>query len=370
MTGEPPTVRTAAWVAGLALLAATVIGAPARVVADRGPEGAVTLRKGWQALERGQYQESARWFEEAIVREPARAESWVGLALSERGRQRDGEAIAALSQAIHHDPGLTEAQVLLGRWHVELDRPDQAIGYFESALRQTPGDVHVQSELARARRSFEREEGLHRLATAHFVIKFGDLDDRERAALVASELEGACDALREAWSFVPGARVIAILHGAEPRPGPEWAEGLFDGRIHIFRDQLSGSPSRVRPYLRHEYAHAVIHRLSQGRAPTWLHEGLAQYLDGSDRAALPLVAGDAAADGPILLDSLEGDFVGLPRAEAERKYAESLRAALLLVQRHGLAGIRRWLEALALSKGLAQAYERVFDRPYPVVMTP
>jgi hypothetical protein len=32
--------------------------------------------------------------------------------------------------------------------------------------------------------------------------------------------------------------------------------------------------------LKHELAHSFIHQKTGGRAPVWLHEGVAQYLEG------------------------------------------------------------------------------------------
>src|SRR4029077_3018407 len=71
-------------------------------------------------------------------------------------------------------------------------------------------------------------------------------------------------------------------------------------------------PPEVGRLVVHEYAHAAIHDLARGRAPRWLHEGLAQLLEG-------------ATSDPILRDpygltlagveTLDGEY-DTPRARA------------------------------------------------------
>ena len=353
---------------GLWLLLMFVVS-PARGL-DRLPGAGTLLGKGWQSLERGQFQESARLFEEATAGNPADPMAWVGLALSVRSLQQDARAVQFLATAIRQDPAFIEAHRLLGRLYVGLDRADLAIGHFEAALRHNPNDIHVRAELHQARQAWHDDGRLSRINTTHFVVKYyEEARDSEQAGRIAAYLEEACEAVEGSFAYVPAIPVIAVLHERDERTGPTWAEGLFDGRIHVSAAQLAMPRARLPAYLMHEYAHAVIHRLSQGRAPIWLDEGLAQVLEHPD--AIRQVARTEPDGGePILLDSLQGDFAGLARTEAERQYAESRRATVKLIQRHGLAGLKRWLETLAVSKDLAQAYERVFDRPYPMVLTP
>lgn len=353
----------------LSILIVFGLGGPGAFASNRPQEGHAVLGAGWQALERGQFQEAARLFENATLGNPTDAMAWVGLALSARGLQQDAGALRSLTNAIQHDPSFTEAHRLLGRLYLDLDQPDLAIGHYEVALRQDPNDIHIRSELRQARHFLQDEGRLSRIGTAHFVVKFDEGLGREQAARVATYLEEVCEAMREAFTYVPATPLIAIVHAQDRRPVPEWVEGLFDGRIHVSTTHLEMPRPRLGAYLRHEYTHAVIHRLSQGRAPTWLDEGLAQYLER--RVATKAAVRESKDEGgPILLESLQGDFAGMPRSEAARKYADSLRATSVMVRQHGLDGLKRWLETLAVSKDLAQAYERVFDRPYPTVIAP
>ncbi|TKB70506.1 MAG: tetratricopeptide repeat protein [Nitrospira sp.] len=367
------TRRPIQWLLGLLLLfgAAPLITVAAGGRQEAGPASAGTPPaggQGWKALERGRYQESIRLFAEATRRHPNDPMMWVGLALSERGLQQDQRAIRSLATAIERAPQMTQAHHLLARLHAERDEPGAAIGHYEEALGQDPNNVRLQSEYRQVRGAMREEQGFSRVAGRHVVVKFAEPSDQDRGSRLAAHLEEVCDAIARELGSVPATPVVALLHSHKSASEPVWAAGIFDGRIHVTRTQLDAGGSRFQTYLRHECTHALTHRLSQGRAPTWLDEGLAQYLERpvTERSEGLPVHGE---EGPILLESLRGDFVGLPRAEAERKYADSLRAVQVMIARHGLSGVRRWLEAIAVSKDLAQAYQHVFHTGYPMVVT-
>ena len=352
---------------GDGLLMTVAAGGPQRAgppTAETPPAGG----RGWKALERGRYQESIRFFAEATKRDPTDPMTWVGLALSERGVRQDQQALHALATAIERAPHLTQAHHLMARLHAERDELQAAIGHYEEALRQDPNNVRLQSEYRQVQGAMRDEHGFSRVAGRHVVVKFAEPSDRHRGSRLAVYLEEVCDAIGRELGWVPATPVVALLHRHKSASEPVWAAGIFDGRIHVTRAQLDAGGSGLQTYLQHECTHALVHRLSQGRAPTWLDEGLAQYLERpvTERSEGRPVRGD---EGPILLESLRGDFVGLPRAEAERKYADSLRAVQVMIARHGLSGVRRWLETIAVSKDVAQAYRHVFHTGYPMVVT-
>ena len=61
---------------------------------------------------------------------------------------------------------------------------------------------------------------------------------------------------------------------------PDWAGGVYDGKIRVPLGGLTRLTPDARRVLVHELTHAVVHSKSRGGAPRWLHEGLAQMAEG------------------------------------------------------------------------------------------
>ncbi len=60
---------------------------------------------------------------------------------------------------------------------------------------------------------------------------------------------------------------------------PPGREALNDGKLRIPISGLSSMTPELAHVLKHELAHSFIARLSGGRCPPWLHEGIAQFLE-------------------------------------------------------------------------------------------
>lgn len=133
----------------------------------------------------------------------------------------------------------------------------------------------------------------------------------------------------------------------EERRVAPWAAGINDGTIRVPVQGLrSPTPALVR-LLRHELAHSFVSFRTGGNCPTWLHEGIAQWLEGDapERADAGLAA--AAVAGTLIpLVRLERPFQGLAEADAALAYAESLSAVAHILRLAGEPGLVRLLAAL------------------------
>jgi hypothetical protein len=118
--------------------------------------------------------------------------------------------------------------------------------------------------------------------------------------------------------------------------------------------------------LRHEVAHSFVAARTGANCPTWLQEGLAQWLEGGDpeREDATLASLARAAALPRL-ESLEAPFVDLPEARAQVVYAESLSAVAYILKHHGEDGLRRLIAALATGLKGAEALPAAIGLTYP-----
>jgi hypothetical protein len=167
---------------------------------------------------------------------------------------------------------------------------------------------------------------------------------------VIRELEAAHRDYTRVLGFKPPDTITVVLQLAEkPRESqiPGWAEGLNDGNIRVPVLGVEGMNRRLAGVLRHELAHSFVTARTGGNCPTWLQEGVAQWLQGGspereDRSVAALHS--TRRLHPLL--TLEVPFQQLSQDDVEPAYAESLSAVAHIIRLRGTAGLSRLLAAL------------------------
>lgn len=328
--------------------------------------GRLLAQTGWNLIRSGEYSGAAHAFTQAIALVPEDASALVGLGLSQYRLSRNNDAVISLNRALTLNPDIQHAHVLLGNLALKRDDLEAAIRHYETALQQDPNDVAAQDGLFTARRQYQAEARWHRLFSPHFVVKF-DASSHRIANQAIERLEQLYKEIGRKLGYYPDETIVVILYSdrlfTDMTDSPAWAGGLFDGKIHVACRTLLQDAVSVKAALAHEYAHAIVHRLSGGHAPTWLSEGLALYFEGRGTAwSRDLLARRQGEIRP--LHSLHGSFLGLRHDEPAVAYAESYSAAQALIDRYGLARVRRLLATLAMTSDFAAAFEHTFQKPY------
>jgi hypothetical protein len=100
--------------------------------------------------------------------------------------------------------------------------------------------------------------------------------------------------------------------------------------------------------LRHELAHSFIAARTRGNCPTWLQEGISQWLEGGDpgRADQQLASMAQQRTLPSLL-SLEAPFHTMTGPDAVIAYEASLSGVAHIIRLRKEAGLLRLLAALS-----------------------
>src|SRR5262249_3163255 len=122
-----------------------------------------------------------------------------------------------------------------------------------------------------------------KLESTHFRATFADDEDRSTVNVVLDAMEEAYDIVGAKFDYYPEGRAPVVLYTQQDfhtiTRTPDWAGGVFDGRIKIPVRGLTRSDPNLPRTARHEYAHSVVGRLSAGRCPVWLNEGLAVWAE-------------------------------------------------------------------------------------------
>ena len=186
---------------------------------------------------------------------------------------------------------------------------------------------------------------------AQFRIRYDGGVNEPMGLAVLKVLTEAYDEYARRLGFRPQEAITVVLQmgaaGSDERV-PEWAAGLNDGNILVpVRGEERPTP-RMRTILRHELAHSFIAARTGGNCPTWLQEGISQWLEGGDPGREDGASAQALRDGrlrPLL--TLEAPFQTLPAEDVPLAYAESLSAVAHILRTRGEAGAVRLLAALA-----------------------
>ena len=115
--------------------------------------GAMIMAGKWNAAE--------RFLEEAVTKRPDNPRLWLNLAAARLGRlklstrQRQDQAIEAYERAIELDPVAPSAHYNVGLIHAERKDWEQAVQWFEAAVRANPLDKDARWWLKQAREAYE-----------------------------------------------------------------------------------------------------------------------------------------------------------------------------------------------------------------------
>lgn len=184
----------------------------------------------------------------------------------------------------------------------------------------------------------------------HFTVKYEGGENILTGYLIGMLLEEAYMKVGADFGFYPTDRIDALLYTADTfrdvTRSPSWAGAIYDGRIKLPAGGIHEKTAELEKVIFHEYTHAVVHRLSGGRAPVWLNEGLAQYEEGRSSSEYSDLLRKIAESNRVDLRVFERSFMGFNAAGASLAYLISLSATEYIIKEYGLTSLSRILEGL------------------------
>jgi tetratricopeptide (TPR) repeat protein len=253
-----------------------------------------------------------------------------------------------------------------------MNRPDQAVAEWKKALALRP-DADTQAALDKALKDKEEEENYRENESAHFQLKYNGTEQPELAREVLRTLEQHYSTIESELNYTPPEPIGVVLYTqqsfADITRAPSWVGALNDGRIRVPVQGLTSVNSDLSRILKHELTHSFIQQKTHGRAPTWVQEGVAQWMEGkrSDENAAVLVrvydAGQAAS-----LGQLEGSWMGLPGDVARYAYAWALANIEYIVDTDGMGDVERILDRIGEGSATEDAVKDVLHDDYNDLM--
>lgn len=146
---------------------------------------------------------------------------------------------------------------------------------------------------------------------------------------------------------------------------PGWVGAIYDGRLRIPVEGLTSVTPDLAHVLKHELTHSFITQKSDSRAPVWLQEGVAQWMEGKrstdDASGLVTAAEQGAVPN---LKSLEGSWMSLSGDSASMAYAWSLAVVESIIQNGGTTDVDRLIDKTATAATPEDAVREALHSDY------
>ena len=194
-----------------------------------------------------------------------------------------------------------------------------------------------------------------------FILYFGRetkgqtaiLTEKQIADFAFASLNAAYEEYSNLFGQKPEKKVtIRFLSPSEFKKytgAPAWTSAMyFNDEITIPLNPKKGiNLSDLGRAIKHEYAHAVIAEISDGKCPAWLDEGVAQHLEGRTNPLLGPALRKWISDNKAMpLDWLQNGFTLLDEEIVPAAYAQSLFSTKKIINDVGFKGIGKYLKNL------------------------
>jgi Peptidase MA superfamily/Tetratricopeptide repeat len=238
-------------------------------------------------------------------------------------------ALDLLDKGRRSDPNSADIAKLAGWADYGLNRLADAVAEWKRSQQQHP-DPDVARALEKAQRDLSVENNFREGRSAHFDLHYYGEAAPELARDVLHVLEGDFEDIAAGLNYIPKQPISVTLYTnqlfQDITRAPSWAGALNDGRIRVPVQGLPSVTPELARVLRHELTHSFINEKTHGRCPTWLNEGIAQWMEGkrtdASTAAVLLSMYDRHQDPSLSV--LESSWMSLQSGFAAIAYAWSL----------------------------------------------
>jgi len=293
------------------------------------------------------------------------------------------QALDYLERAKRVVPENPDVAKLAGWAYYGMNKLDQAVAEWKHALALRP-DKELQGALEAALRDKKEEESYKENESSHFKLKYNGTAEPALARDVLRTLEMHFSAIESELNYTPPESIGVVLYTDEAfrdiTRAPSWAGALYDGRIRVPVQGLAAVDGELSRSLKHELTHSFIAQKTRSacmglaascaiHAPTWIQEGLAQWMEGQrsgeDAAVLLQIY---SAGHAIPLGRLEGSWLNMSGDTARYAYAWALANIEYIVQADGMGDMERILDRIGAGMATEAALREVLHSDYNDLM--
>lgn len=258
--------------------------------------GGCLARLGLAAYQADQAAQAVDYYQRSLEASADDRSVWIALALAHAKARDLPRAQRVLEQASQRFPNDGDMLFHLAEMQERQGRSKEAVETLRRLVARHPGHETGKALLANLEKEQKVEGQYWSQETRHFMVRFEGAAALDVGRSVADNLEEAYDHVGRQLGHLPEGRLQVSIYTEEVlgqvyRIPAHFVRGLFAPDIRRIRLNLSQSvaySNDLSHLVRHEYAHAVIHDVTKGTAPIWVHEGLAQVMEGRPRYGLDI----------------------------------------------------------------------------------
>jgi tetratricopeptide (TPR) repeat protein len=273
-----------------------------------------------------------------------------------------------LERARRVAPDDPEIAKLEGWAYYGMVKLDQAVAEWKRALAIAP-DPEVRAALAKAERDNREEQNYHENESVHFTLHYDGSAEPALAKEILRALEMHFGAIESELGYTPPDSIGVVLYTqqafADITRAPSWVGALNDGRIRVPVQGLTSLTPDLSRILKHELTHSFVQQKTHSRAPIWLHEGIAQWIEGQrsrDNAVVLVQVYNEKQAMP--LGQMENSWMQMPSSVASYAYAWALANVEYIVQTDGMDDVQKILNSIAEGSSAEAAIQEVLHMNY------
>ncbi len=274
----------------------------------------------------------------------------------------DWNAEHLFRECLKIDPKYTEALNYLGEIAWRKENLDEALEFWQQSL-QIKSDPIIKDRLERLRREQKAASTYENDESRHFIMRYdGGKADPFLVKEISDFLEDTYQKLSLQLEAFPTAPFVVVLYPQERfqsiTDAPEWSAGINDGKIKLPIRGIKSLNDEIRNVLIHELTHSFVNFKTGGNCPVWLHEGLAQRMEGKQISSeVDEILSTLAAEKKLpQIVRLSGSFIGASTDVAQFMYVQSLSFTDFLIDRYRFTQMNSLLDELSHGKAFEEAF--------------
>ena len=271
---------------------------------------------------------------------------------------------------------------LASRCEFELNNYDETVVLCERALEEIGegGNPYKESLLELLRKAKEAAASTSDSTQdedQRFVITFAGNSRDDLGDVTFEMLNDIYYDVTSLLNYDPDVKINVIFFLTDDyyKRGKDWSAASTCG-LQIMVPLKSGykDETYVKGLLAHEFTHAIINLKTSNRAPIWVHEGLAQYLEystayGSPEVLRPdyenILQNDFLENGLFIpLNKVQAYIGGKDRKDVSRGYVASYLAMRCMADFYGEQSFDTLLSSLGKGKTIQEAVKEATGNEY------